>query len=92
MAQALAQYGQKNITCASALLKDDEAAVLRDRVRDAGVAFMAEFPCRLSPATLRLKELIATRLGAPRILFCNRRRTSRASTTRSTCCCAAWAA
>ena len=31
-----------------------------------GVAFMAEFPRRLFPATLRLKELIATRLGKPR--------------------------
>src|SRR5262245_21336164 len=70
----------KAIYCAAALeLKDDEAAVLRDRVREAGVAFMAEFPCRLSPATLRLKELIATRLGAPRILFCNRRRTAEAA-------------
>jgi predicted dehydrogenase len=38
---------------------------------------MAEFPCRLAPATLRLKELIATRLGQPRLLFCNRRFTSR---------------
>jgi predicted dehydrogenase len=53
--------------------------VLRDRVREAGVAFMAEVPCRLSPATLRLKELIATRLGAPRLLFCNRRRTAEAA-------------
>ena len=34
---------------------------------------MAEFPCRLAPATLRLKELIATRLGAPSLLFCNQR-------------------
>ena len=66
----------KAIYCAAALeLKDDEAMVLRDRVRESGIAFMAEFPCRLSPATLRLKELIATRLGTPRILFCNRRRT-----------------
>jgi predicted dehydrogenase len=70
----------KAIYCAAALeLKDDEAAILRDRVREAGVAFMAEFPCRLSPATLRLKELIATRLGPPRLLFCNRRRTAEAA-------------
>jgi predicted dehydrogenase len=70
----------KAIYCAAAIeLKDDEAAVLRDRVREAGVAFMAEFPCRLSPATLRLKELIATRLGTPRLLFCNRRRTTEAA-------------
>jgi predicted dehydrogenase len=77
----------KGIYCAAALeLKDDEAAVLRDRVREAGVAFMAEFPCRLSPATLRLKELIATRLGTPRILFCNRRRTSEAAGESGTKC------
>jgi predicted dehydrogenase len=77
----------KAIYCAAALeLKDDEAAILRDRVREAGVAFMAEFPCRLSPATLRLKELIATRLGTPRILFCNRRRTSEAAGEAGTKC------
>ena len=48
-----------------------------DACAQAGVAFMAEFPCRLAPATLRLKELMATRLGLPRLLFCNRRFTSR---------------
>ncbi len=65
----------KAIYCAAAIdLQDSEAADLRQQVEDAGVAFMAEFPCRLSPATLRLKELIATRLGAPKLLFCNRRR------------------
>jgi predicted dehydrogenase len=65
---------RKAIYCAAALhLADEEAGRLRDRVRDAGIAFMAEFPCRLSPATLRLKELLATRLGPPRLVFCNRR-------------------
>ena len=34
---------------------------------------MAEFPRRHAPATLRLKELIATRLGQPRLLFCHQR-------------------
>ncbi|RIK77125.1 MAG: gfo/Idh/MocA family oxidoreductase [Planctomycetota bacterium] len=77
----------KAIYCAAAIeLKDNEAAVLRDRVREAGVAFMAEFPCRLSPATLRLKELIATRLGRPRLLFCNRRRTVAAAGEYGTKC------
>jgi predicted dehydrogenase len=42
-------------------------------VEKAGVAFMAEFPRRHCPGTLRLKELIATRLGAPRLLFCHQR-------------------
>ena len=49
---------------------------LRERVDQAGIAFMAEFAQRLAPATLRLKELIATRLGAPRLLFCHRRETT----------------
>lgn len=77
----------KAVYCAAAIeLQDDEAAILRDRVREAGIAFMAEFPCRLSPATLRLKELIATRLGAPRILFCNRRRTAEAASEECSRC------
>lgn len=65
----------KAVYCSAALeLTDDQATELRARLREAGVAFMAEFPCRLSPATLRLKELIATKLGKPRLVFCNRRR------------------
>ena len=74
----------KAIYCAAALDLDTHAAdEVRQRVRDAGVAFMAEFPCRLAPATLRLKELMATRLGLPRLLFCNRRHTSRTDGTAS---------
>ena len=34
---------------------------------------MTEFARRQTPATLRLKELIVTRLGAPRLLFCHLR-------------------
>ena len=34
---------------------------------------MAELPRRHMPATLRLKELIATRLGEPQLLFCHLR-------------------
>ncbi|MCP4887677.1 MAG: Gfo/Idh/MocA family oxidoreductase [Rubripirellula sp.] len=46
---------------------------VRTAIEESGIAFMAEFPRRFSPATLRLKELIATRLGAPQLLFCHRR-------------------
>ena len=51
---------------------------IRDRtvhqaIEESGVAFMAEFPNRFAPATLRLKELIATRLGPPRLVFCHKR-------------------
>ncbi len=43
------------------------------RVDQSGIAFMAELPRRFAPATLRLKELIATKLGQPRLIFCHRR-------------------
>ncbi|WDQ15678.1 Gfo/Idh/MocA family protein [Rhodopirellula sp. P2] len=42
-------------------------------VQESGVAFMAGLPRRFSPATLRLKELIATNLGSPRLIFCHKR-------------------
>ena len=65
----------KAIYCAAAIdLQDGEAAKLRQHVEDAGIAFMAEFPCRLSPRYTAVEELLATRLGAPQLLFCNRRR------------------
>jgi predicted dehydrogenase len=68
----------KAVYCAAPLNVDlDEARQLRDRVDASGIAFMAEFPRRLAPATLRLKELIATRLGAPRLLFCHNRFSTR---------------
>jgi predicted dehydrogenase len=64
----------KAIYCAFSMELDlDQARQVKERVEKAGVAFMAEFPRRQSPATLRLKELIATHLGAPRLLFCHMR-------------------
>jgi predicted dehydrogenase len=70
---AACEYG-KAVYCAAALDIDPERAKLvKARVENAGVAFMAEFPRRTMPATLRLKELIATRLGKPRLLFCHAR-------------------
>jgi predicted dehydrogenase len=65
----------KAVYCAVGLDVDPEQArQLRDRVEKSGIAFMAEFPRRQAPATLRLKELICTRLGKPRLLFCHQRR------------------
>ena len=64
----------KAVYCASGIdLNVAEAAQIKERVEEAGIAFMAEFPRRFAPATLRLKELIATRLGNPRLLFCHQR-------------------
>jgi len=70
---AACEYG-KAVYCAVSLqMTLDEATLLRHRVEQAGIAFMAEFPRRHAPATVRLKELIATRLGQPRLLFCHKR-------------------
>lgn len=67
----------KAIYCgASVEMSPGEAQRLQSRVADSGVAFMAELPFRLAPATIRLKELIATRLGQPQLLFCNERHTA----------------
>ena len=64
----------KAIYCAAAMdLDPEEALRIKTRVENAGIAFMAEFPRRQSPATLRLKELIATRLGEVKLLFCHQR-------------------
>jgi predicted dehydrogenase len=67
----------KSVYCGAVLDIDDpaQARQLKERVEHAGIAFMAEFPRRLAPATLRLKELIATRIGAPKLMFCHRRST-----------------
>lgn len=54
-------------------MKPDQAQRIKQRVEQAGIAFMTEFPRRQAPATLRLKELIATELGPPRLLFCHQR-------------------
>jgi predicted dehydrogenase len=51
----------------------EQASMLHSIVERSGIAFMAEFPKRLAPASLRLKELIATRLGEPELLFCHSR-------------------
>jgi predicted dehydrogenase len=65
----------KAVYCAAGLdIDPEQARQLRDRVEQSGIAFMAEFPRRQAPATLRLKELICTRLGKPRLLFCHQRR------------------
>jgi len=64
----------KAVYCAAALdIEPDQARHIRQRVKESGIAFMAEFPRRHAPATLRLKELIATRLGSPRLLFSHQR-------------------
>ncbi|REJ66690.1 MAG: gfo/Idh/MocA family oxidoreductase [Planctomycetota bacterium] len=64
----------KAVYCGAVLDLNREAArELKQRVQQSGVAFMAELPRRHAAATLRLKELIATHLGPPRIVFAHQR-------------------
>jgi predicted dehydrogenase len=72
-ALAARDFGKAVYSAISFPVDPDEARLLRSRVDEAGIAFMAELPRRYAPATLRLKELIATQIGVPRMLFCHRR-------------------
>jgi predicted dehydrogenase len=70
---AACEAGKAVYSAVSLPLERAEAEYLWQRVEKSGIAFMAELSRRHAPATLRLKELIATRLGAPRMMFCHRR-------------------
>jgi predicted dehydrogenase len=70
---AACDHGKAVYSAISLPLDAHEGRELRQRVDAAGIAFMAELPRRHAPATIRLKELIATKLGPPSMLFCHRR-------------------
>lgn len=70
---AASEFGKAVYWAAATDLDPQRALYVKQRVEEAGIAFMAEFPRRHSPATLRLKELIATRLGPPRLIFAHAR-------------------
>jgi len=76
----------KAVYCSGGMdLSVEDAVRIKTRVEETGIAFMAEFPRRYAPATLRLKELIATRLGNPRLLFCHQRSVADMPGSQSTC-------
>lgn len=81
---AACEQGKAVYSSAALDIEPEQAQEIKRRVEASGVAFMAEFPRRHSPATLRLKELVATTLGSPRLLFCHERMTceSRVEPTR----------
>ena len=70
---AACEAGKGVYSSASLDISEHQAADIRRRIEASGVAFMAELPRRHAAATIRLKELIATRLGPPRLLFCHER-------------------
>ena len=60
----------KPIYCALPLAGvDDELERIDGLVRASGVPFMPEFARRFYPTSLRLRELLATRLGRPRLVI-----------------------
>ena len=66
----LACEAGKAIYCALPPANDpDEMERLAERVEAAGVPFMPEFARRFYPATRRLRELLATTLGKPRLVI-----------------------
>ena len=61
---------KKPVYCALPLAgAPEELEVLARRVEESGIPFMPEFARRFYPATLRLRELLATTLGAPRLIL-----------------------
>ena len=70
---AACEAGKAVYSSAALDVSEGQALEIRQRIEASGVAFMAELPRRHAPATIRLKELMATRLGAPRLLFCHER-------------------
>ena len=65
----LACQSGKPVYCALPLADElDELEELARLVEQSGIVFMPEFARRCYPATLRLKELLATQLGPPRLV------------------------
>ena len=66
----LACAAGKGVYCALPLAAElGELERLARRVEETGICFMPEFARRCYPATLRLKELLATSLGPPRLVL-----------------------
>jgi predicted dehydrogenase len=66
---ALACAARKPVYCALPLADElTEMESLAKQIEQSGIAFMPEFARRCYPATLRLKELLATQLGPPRLV------------------------
>ena len=65
---ALACAARKPVYCALPLADElTELEALAKQIEQSGIVFMPEFARRCYPATLRLKELLATQLGPPRL-------------------------
>ncbi len=75
---AACEAGKAIYSSAALDIAPEQVSEIRRRVEESGVAFMAELPRRFSPATIRLKELMATKLGRATQMFCHERMTTEA--------------
>jgi predicted dehydrogenase len=65
----LACLTKKPLYCALPLAGSiDELEQVAEKVMQSGIPFMTEFARRFYPATLRLRELLATKIGSPRLI------------------------
>jgi predicted dehydrogenase len=78
---AACEAGKAIYSSAALDIAPEQVIEIRRRVEESGVAFMAELPRRFSPATIRLKELMATKLGRATQMFCHERMTTEAQTS-----------
>lgn len=79
---AACEFGKAIYSSVAFDLAPEQVEDIARRIDASGVAFMTELPRRYAPATIRLKELIATRLGTPRLLFCHERHSIEQQTDR----------
>ncbi len=78
---AACEAGKAVYSSAALDIAPEQLIEVRRRVADSGVAFMAELPRRYAPATIRLKELMATKLGRATQMFCHERLTTESQTS-----------
>ncbi len=78
---AACDAGKAVYSSAALDIAPEQLAEVQRRVTDSGIAFMAELPRRYAPATIRLKELMATKLGRATQLFCHERFTTESQTS-----------
>lgn len=78
---AACEAGKAVYSSAALDIAPEQVSEIRRRVQESGVAFMAELPRRFSPATIRLKELMATKLGPTTQMFCHERLTTESQTS-----------
>lgn len=78
---AACEAGKAIYSAAALDIAPEQVNEIRRRVTESGVAFMAELPRRYAPGTIRLKELMATKLGRATQLFCHERMTTEEQTS-----------